>query len=143
MRRDGTVVRVAGETALLSCVLRTCAGCSGAHCSVRTREVAARVPQALQLSPGDRVEYELSLPRALGGAFLLFGALPLLFLTGFLALRGVVPAAAEPLAALAGLGAVAAGLGVLYRSAGRYPRDPSELPLIVRKLPASGSQTEE
>lgn len=119
---------------------------------MRTRRVSARAPERLQLNPGDRVEYELSLPRAMLLALLFFGALPLLFVAGFLLLRGVVPEAAEPLAAAAGFAVVALGLFALYRGAGHpgarrrdegVVRRYSELPRIVRKLPASGSDTDE
>ena len=137
MRHNATVISADGEIVKLSYSTQLCSACSGLFCAKPAYVFNARNAGGIELRPSDRVECRVSTPRALGAALALLAALPLLFLCGFVALRLIAPQLPQALPVAAGIVVVLAG-GVAWCRRER-PESYSDMPTVVRKLPASGS----
>ena len=139
MRHSATVIRVDGDTLQLSCAAPACSTCSALVCKPQHYTFSARNDRGIELQPSDRVEYEVSTLRTLGAAIALFGGPLLLFLTGFLGMRLAAPGLPQAAALTAGIGVVLCAAVYWYRR--ERPQSHSDMPTVVRKLPASGSST--
>ncbi len=101
-------------------------------CNLAGSVVKALDPGGLVKSAGERVEIGIPVRAQAAGAFWLLGLPLALFAAGYAAGSRLFPASGEGPAALAGIGAFAAGLGAAWLfSRGR--RDGS-LPRVIRVL---------
>ncbi len=116
--------------------LAACGGCTACGALAKTGPQILRAgnPHGLSLRPGDVVEVGFEPGKAVRAGFLVLIVPLFLFMAAYLA-AGALGVQGDPLKVLAGIGGLAAGLGIAWLRS----RSGGNLPEIVRVAPADAA----